>query len=204
MRWSIRRPGICGPPFRMIMPLTFADLFRKTYGDLASDEEKARYAVPKGEATLRQWMDGAPLKEIQQTISPASAEFSPDARKFVIRMIPDLAHVMGLPSRMMQLFTLGGSEPNTVEDAGPLLLAHACVRRGLRDAEMAAFSMSVGGLPRSATHRAFEEVRPHVAASESGETLEKLKEGVRAGKNLKEAVEAFSNIDLGRFGNPHL
>ncbi|WP_282603352.1 DEAD/DEAH box helicase [Paracoccus sp. PARArs4] len=201
--WMEANPGHL---FRMIKPSTFEDLFGKTYRDLASDEEKARYAVPKLEAALRQWMDGAPLKEIQQTISTneASAQFSPDARKFVIRIIPDLAHVMGLPSRMMQIFTLGGSEPNTVEGAGPLLLAHVCVRRGLRDAEMAAFSMLAGGLPRRATHRAFEEVRPHVAASTSGETLESLKERVRAGKNLKEAVEAFSNIDLGPFDNPHL
>ncbi|PVA05678.1 DEAD/DEAH box helicase [Thalassorhabdomicrobium marinisediminis] len=201
--WMEANPGHL---FRMIKPSTFEDLFGKTYGDLASDEEKARYAVPKLEATLRQWMDGAPLKEIQQTISPngASAEFSPDARKFVIRMIPDLAHVMGLPSRMMQIFTPGGSEPNTVEGAGPLLLAHVCVRRGLRDAEMAAFSMSGGALPRRATHRAFDEVRPHVAAAESGETLENLKERVRAGKELKQAIEAFSNIDLGPFDSTQL
>lgn len=201
--WMGANPGHL---FRMIKPSTFEDLFGKTYGDLASDEEKARYAVPKLEATLRQWMDGAPLKEIQQTISPngASAEFSPDARKFVIRMIPDLAHVMGLPSRMMQIFTPGGSEPNTVEGAGPLLLAHVCVRRGLRDAEMAAFSMSGGVLPRRATHRAFDEVRPHVAAAESGETLENLKERVRAGKELKQAIEAFSNIDLGPFDSTQL
>lgn len=201
--WMEANPGHL---FRMIKPSTFEDLFGKTYGDLASDEEKARYAVPKLEATLRQWMDGAPLKEIQQTISPngASAEFSPDARKFVIRMIPDLAHVMGLPSRMMQIFTPGGSEPNTVEGAGPLLLAHVCVRRGLRDAEMAAFSMSGGVLPRRATHRAFDEVRPHVAAAESGETLENLKERVRAGKELKQAIEAFSNIDLGPFDSTQL
>ncbi|PTE14891.1 hypothetical protein C5F46_14440, partial [Phaeovulum veldkampii DSM 11550] len=179
--WMDAHPGHL---FRMIKPSTFENLFGKTYGDLASDEEKARYAVPKLKATLRQWMDGAPLKEFQQTISPngASAEFSPDARKFVIRMIPDLAHVMGLPSRMMQIFTPGGSDPNTVEGAGPLLLAHVCVRRGLRDAEMAAFSMSGGALPRRATHRAFEGVRPHVAAAESGETLENLKERVRAGR----------------------
>lgn len=187
--------------FRMIKPSTFEDLFGKAYRDLTSDDEKAQHAVPKLEATLRQWMDGAPLKEIQPTISPkgAAAEFSPDARKFVIRMIPDLAHVMGLPSRMMQIFTRGGSEPNTVEGAAPLLLAHVCVRRGLRDAEMAAFSMLGGALPRRATHRAFEKVRPHVAEAESGETLENLKERVRAWKDLKEAVETFSNIDMGSF-----
>ncbi|TDL79625.1 DEAD/DEAH box helicase [Palleronia sediminis] len=187
--------------FRMIKPSTFEDLFGKAYRDLASDDAKAQHAVAKLEATLRLWMGGTPLKEMQPTISPkgASSQFSPDARKFVIRMIPELAHVMGLPSRIMQIFTRGGSEPNTVEGAASLLLAHVCVRRGLRDAEMAAFSMLGGALPRRATHRAFEEVRPHVAEAESVETLENLKERVRAGKNLKEAVEAFSSIDTGSF-----
>ena len=185
--------------FRMIKPSAFEDLFGKVYNDLPSEHEKAQHVVPKLKAALRQWMDGAPLKEIQPTISPkgAAAEFSPDARKFVIRMIPDLAHVMGLLSRMMQIFTRGGSEPNTVEGAAPLLLAHLCVRRGLRDAEMAAFSMSGGALPRRVIHRAFEEVRPHVAKAESGETLEHLKERVRAGQDLKEAIEGFSSINTG-------
>lgn len=85
-------------------------------------------------------MDGAQLNKIQPMISPkgAAAQFLPDARKFVIRVIPDLAHIMGLPSRIMQVFIQGGSESSTVEEAGPLLLTHVCVRRGLRDAEMAA------------------------------------------------------------------
>lgn len=201
--WMQANPGHL---FRMIKPSTFDDLFGKAYGDLPSDDEKAQYAVPKLQATLRQWMDGVPLNEIQPTISPkgAAAEFSLDARKFVIRMIPDLAHVMGLPSRIMQVFTQGGSEPSTVEGAGPLLLIHVCVRRGLRDAEMAAFSMSEGTLPRRAIHRAFEELRPHVAAAENGETLEGLRERIRAGKDIKEAIEAFSNINLGPFDSTQL
>jgi hypothetical protein len=192
--WMEANPGHF---FRMIKPSTVEDLFGKTYGDLASAEEKARFAVPKLEATLRQWMNGAPLNEIQPTISPkgAAAEFSPDARKFVIRMVPDLAHVMGLPSRIMQMFTRGGSEPSTVEGAGALLLAHVCVRRGFPDAEMAAFSMLRGALNRRAVHRAFEEIRPHVAEGESGETIEHLRERIRAAKELKEAIDAFSEID---------
>ncbi len=41
-------------------------------------------------------------------------------------------------------------------------------------------------------------------ALESGETLENLKERVRAGKDLKQAIEAFSNIDLGPFDSTQL
>lgn len=59
-------------------------------------------------------------------------------------------------------------------------------------------------MPRRATHRAFDEVRPHVAAAKSGETLENLKERVRAGKDLKKAIEAFSNIDPGPFDSNQL
>lgn len=183
--------------FRMIKPTAFEDLFGKAYKDHQTDEEKVKYAVPKLRAALQQWMDGAPLHEIQPTVSPKStaAEFSLDARKFVIRIIPDLAHVMGLPSRMMQMFTDGGSEPESVEGAGPLLLAHICVRRGLKDAEMAAFPIVGGALPRRAIHRAFEKVRPHIAEAEGSETLEGLRGRVLAAKNLKEALDAFSEID---------
>lgn len=94
---------------------------------------------------------------------------------------------MGLPSRIMHVFTQGGSESSTLEEAGPLLLTHVCVRRGLR-AEMAAFSMLDGTLPRRAIPRAFEDVRPHVAGTESGETIEGLKDRVRVGKDLKEVI----------------
>jgi superfamily II DNA/RNA helicase len=185
--------------FRMIKASTLDELFGKAYAELPSNHEKVEYAVPKLQAALRQWMDGAPLNEIQPTISSsgAAAKFSLDARKFVIRMIPDLAHLMGLPSRMMQMFTLGGSEPNTLEGAGPLLLAHVCVRKGLRDAEMAAFSMTGGALPRRAIHRAFEELRPHVTTAENDETLEHLKARVRAAKDLRETLEVFSNLNTG-------
>jgi len=196
--WMQANPGHL---FRMIKPSNLDDLFGKAYSDLQSDDEKAQYAVPKLTAALQLWMDGAPLNQIQPTISPngAVAEFSSDARKFIIRMIPDLAHAMGLPSRIMQMFTQGGSEPNTVEGAGPLLLTHVCVRRGLGDAEMAAFSMLGGALPRRAIHRAFEKVRPHVAAAKNAETLESLKERVRAGQDRKETIEAFSTFNLGPF-----
>lgn len=96
--------------------------------------------------------------------------------------------MMGLPSRIMQVFTQRGSESSTVEEAGPLLLTHICVQRGLRDAEMAAFSMVDGTFPRRAIHRAFEDVRPHVAGAESGEAIEGLKDRVRVGKDLKEVI----------------
>lgn len=199
--WMKTNPGHL---FRMIKPSAFDDLFGKAYKDLPTDDEKVEYAVPKLHAALRQWMDGAPLHEIQPTASPkgTTAEFSLDARKFVIRMIPDLAHVMGLPSRMMQMFTEGGSEPDSVEGAGPLLLAHICVRRGLKDAEMAAYPMAGGVLPRRATHRAFNKLRPHIVEADGSETLEGLRGRVLAAKNLKEALEAFSDIGTEAPGSP--
>ncbi|WP_330448727.1 hypothetical protein FLP41_17005 [Paracoccus marcusii] len=191
---------------RMIQPSTFDDLFEKAYGDLPSDSEKAQYLVAKLNATLQQWMNGARLNEIQPMISPkgAAAQFSPDARKFVIRVIPDLANIMGLPSRIMQVLTPGGSESSTVEEAGPLLLTHVCVRSGLQDAEMAAFSMLDGTLPRRAIYRAFKDMRPHVTGAESDETLEGLKERVRIGRDLKEVIEAFSSVDTSPFASTQL
>lgn len=191
--WMEANPGHL---FRMIKPSNFDDLFGKAYKDLPTDNEKVEYAIPKLRAALRQWMDGASLHEIQPTVSPkgAAAEFSLDARKFVIRMVPDLAHVMGLPSRMMQMFTERGSEPDLVEGAAPLLLTHICVRRGLEDAEMAAYSIAGRTLPRRATHRAFEKVRPHIVQVDRGETLEGLRGKVLAAKNFEEALEAFSDI----------
>jgi len=185
--------------FRMIKASAFEELFGKTYAELASDDERVEYAIPKIQAALQQWMNGAPINEIQPTISPkeVAAKYSLDARKFVIRIVPDLAHVMGLPSRIMQMFAPGESEPNMIEGAAPLLLAHICVRRGLRDAEMAALSTAVGALPRRATHRAFEEIRSHLAAPQSDETLEHLKDRVRAAKEFKEILLAFSDLDMG-------
>ena len=41
---------------------------------------------------------------------------------------------------------------------------------------------------RRAIHRVFEDVRPHVAGTESGETIEGLKDRVRVGKDLKEVI----------------
>lgn len=183
--------------FRILKHDSFENLFGKTYRDLPSDNAKAQYAVPKIHEALRKWMAGVPLSEIQPTISAKGVHtrFSTDARKFVIRMVPDLAHVMGLPSRMMQLFMPGGSEPETIEGAGHLLLAHVCVRRGLKDAEMGVFAADGRALPRRSIHRKFSKIRPHLTSSLEGETLAHLKERVRAAKLLKEAIDAFSDLE---------
>jgi len=131
-------------------------------------------------------MNGEPLKAIQKAISDKTRDKkrSTGARKFVIRLIPDIAHLMGAPLHILQGHVNVHADVETSPSTA-LGLANRCVRRGYSSAEMAAFGtlMLSAKWSRREMHRNFAPIVPYIQPAGEHETLETLELRVALASN---------------------
>ena len=159
--------------FRLLKIENFEYLLGANFKSLGTDAERAASSVPILQAALQKWMGGVPLMDIQTVLSTKTRDIkhSTSARKFVIRVVPDLAHVLGAPLQIfMRLVSAGKEEPQ--ETRPGLAYLNQCVRRGYSCAEMASFSIQMRSAEwaRRETHRRFAEIVPHLKAATKNET----------------------------------
>ena len=181
--WLLRRPV---DMFRLLKADNFEYLFGADFRDLEDDAERAAFAVPKLRAALVKWMDGAPLTEIQEELSKKTRDLkrSTSARKFVIRLVPDLAHLMGAP---LQILLRVMNEGDLQEPSSSLTHANRCVRRGYGSAEMAAYALFVRSArwARREVHRRFSEITPYLSTATELESAPALAARVEAAVNAE-------------------
>jgi len=182
---------------RLIKPEGLEYLFGSDYKSLEDEATRVSFAVPRLRAALDKWMDGAPLNEIQKELSEKARDRkrSTSARKFVIRLVPDLAHLLGAPLQILQHhINLQNDEP--FEPSPALVHANRCARRGYAHAEMAAFSTQVSsaGWARREIHRRFSNVTPYLKSGTKGESVQALAERVEAARNAELNNRSFSDL----------
>ncbi len=139
--------------------------FGSTFDKLTTDEARVIYALPKLADALARWMQGDPLTNIQSAL-PAikSARLkSTAARKFVLRLLPSLAHLFVAPSLIIGRELV--DDWSAAQDAAPgVFHLSQCVRRGFSSVEMYAVYEQVR--PRSPSrrkvHRTFAACEPHL------------------------------------------
>ncbi len=185
--WMLQHPP---DMFRLLKKENVEYLLGAEFKRLEDDTSRARLAVPKLRAALQKWMLGATLTEIQIELSDKARDLkhSTSARKFVIRMIPDLAHVMGVPFRV--LLSVANRERNEPQEPSPSLsYASHCIRRGYASAEMATYAVQMRSakMGRREIHREFSTILPHLAPAPKGENLAMIETRIRA------ATDAGSN-----------
>lgn len=97
-----------------------------------------RRLVDEISVLLEKWMSGATLREIQEVgmsrgiaKTDAKLEF---ARKFMLRVLPDLAYLFGLPS-LIQRQMAAVEQSDQLPEQHPLLLLQRCVESGVDTAE---------------------------------------------------------------------
>lgn len=163
--------------YRILKPENFESLFDKDYKLLKDDAEKAAFAIPLIYSGLSCWMQGQTLIEIQKVFSLKSKDLkhSTSARKFVIRMVPDLAHLMSVPLHVL-LRHINIGTADTLEATPTLNYASIAVRRGLSSAEMAAYAAQNEEevLSRRKLHRGFLKIKSYLGNGRVGETLNEL------------------------------
>jgi superfamily II DNA/RNA helicase len=167
--------------FRILKPESFESLFGKDYTSLEGAEEKAAFAIPLISSALFSWMNGKTLIDIQKSFSskPRDLKHVTSARKFVIRIIPDLAHLMSVPLHIARKYV--NAEELLVTEVIPALAnASLAVKKGLSSAEMVAcmFQLEETGKSRRNVHRSFLKIKPFLESADIGETLTVLESRV--------------------------
>ena len=182
--------------FRLIKPESFGYLLGASYKKLESNEERAQHALPLIRTGLVCWMQGKPLNQIQPAFSSASRDtkHATSARKFVIRLAPDFAQLMGCVTALVD------QRAETNEDgqvSSACFFLSSAVRRGFSSAEMAAFYayFAIGGrrLPRREVHRRFQEVSGHLQPGIGDEDTDATR------RRVESAIEA--ELNAGTWGD---
>ncbi len=182
---------------RLISLESLEYLFGTEFKKLETDASRASYSLPRLRAALKKWMNGAPLKRIQKELSDKTRDKkrSTSARKFVIRLVPDLAHLIGAPLQLLQghlnIHAEDWIEPNTA-----LAYANRCVRRGYANAEMAAYGSLVWSAKwsRRETHRHFADIVPYLKPALDGETTEALEARVESALDSEINDRGFTDL----------
>ena len=168
---------------RLFNPGSIEYLFGSDFKGLNDDETRAAFALPRLRAALTKWMDGAPLVDIQNDLSTKARDLkrSRSARKFVIRLVPELAHLMGAPLHILR-HHINQEKDEPLEPSPALIYAKRCVRRGYASAEIAAYAdqMRSAQWARREVHRRFSDIAPYLKDAPDGETAQALEARVEA------------------------
>lgn len=158
---------------QMLRPATINDLLGSTINNVDNPVDRAKIAVPILQTLTKLWLAGRPLSELQLALGTEADKLKAcvDARKFALRVIPDLAYLFGIPAFLIQnrhaLQSEGGSEISA-----SLVKLGACVRLGFESVELMALGFYLRGErpSRRQVHENFASLLPHLRAAPVGET----------------------------------
>lgn len=165
----------------LVRPENVEGLFGDPYKKLPLDRDRGNYALPVIAALLAKWMNGAPLN-VMETSYPKGGdkvrcEYS---RHFVLRIVPDLAFIAGLPAR---LFAAQNEEDTPI----PVVLATlgSCVREGCNSPESLAVRLGMGrSISRVSARARYDELLPYFEPGEPNESFEQTIERYRRASTL--------------------
>lgn len=186
--WLTAHPGNM---FRLIRQDTLEYLFGSAFKKLDDNTARAEFAVPILRDALLAWMSGATLKEIQKLLPGRTQEKrrSTSARKFVIRVVPDLAHIFGAVADLLE--RASNDDTPDVKPPPAAELLNISIRRGYTSAEMAAFAAHIQSgrsrFARREVHRRFGEIKDHLDERPEDETIEQLS------RRVQHAIDAKIN-----------
>lgn len=162
---------------RIIQQEDLEYLFGKPIRDCATDASRAAFALPKINLLLTDWLNGETLDEIQNRLRASTREKNnaTGARKFVLRIVPNLAHFMSVLSLVEK------SNQNTESILAPVLeKLNLCVRLGFSSVEMAALYSLLNDkrTNRREVHRQFTKLEPHLSGTLPGDSWESIRDRV--------------------------
>jgi hypothetical protein len=137
-----------------------------------TNEARAALALPQLRKLLAGWLKGKTFEVMQSTLKTTARDKTKciGARKFVLRIVPNIAHFMS---------ALALIEKNERDDEKlPLPVAleklNFCIRRGFFSTEMAAVYSTLPDkrVNRREVHRLLAKLKPHMESPSKEETWE--------------------------------
>lgn len=157
----------------LIRPSTLDAVLGKPYRALASDAERGQHILNYATEPLKRWMAGSTLAEIELAFETKAAKLGKCdlARDFVLRIIPELAFVFGLPLQIVRAMKKGTEQEQMLPGLGLSTLG-ACVRGGFDVAEKLALRQALNvRSSRVAVHRKYASLHTSIAPAADAEDL---------------------------------
>ena len=174
--------------FRLLKIETIEYLFGASFKNLQSNIDRAAFTLPPLKKALEKWMNGDPLIDIQKALStaPRDIKYSTSARKFVIRLVSDIAHVLSAPLQIF-LRIVNAEKDESIKPRPELAYLNQCVRKGFISEEMAFYALQMRSAKwgRRETHRNFEQIIPYLKPEPPNETLDSMKDRVQDAMNAE-------------------
>lgn len=186
-RWFFRWIGDNDDLFDQIFRReTIDDLFGKPVTDREDSADRCKTALPYLKKLTKLWMQGKPLSDLELGLDMPADKLKTciGARKFVLRVLPELSYLFGVPALLRQRQSAYDGESAALSPA--LTKLSACVRRGYHSYDQAALSYSLRTekLSRRQLHARFKELKPYIKAAAENETWEQAIDRIDSARAL--------------------
>lgn len=168
--WMAKNPDLFD---QMLRPTNVDDLLGSAINKIKDPTDRAKIAVPILQKLTTLWLAGKPLSELQLSLGTDADRLRTclDARKFALRVIPDLAYLFGIPAFLIQnrhALRVDGSQ----ELSAGLAKLGACIRLGFESVDLIAlgFSLRAERPSRRQVHERLAAILPYLKAASPGET----------------------------------
>ncbi len=170
--WLSKNPKLLEQVFR---PENLENLFGSSFKSIEDLEKRAGHALPYLRKLTRLWMKGRPLRdlEIALGIKLEQLKACDGARKFMIRIVPELAYAISVPALLAQ-HAASANEGKAASVPSALAQLGYCVRHGFDAHEKAALHHHLRNerLSRRMLHDRFKAIRPYLNSAPPEETWE--------------------------------
>ncbi|MFM0347891.1 DEAD/DEAH box helicase [Paraburkholderia sp. RL17-347-BIC-D] len=169
MNWLKERPGLMP---NLVRQESLEGLFGAPYKKLEDDVSRGSYAASRIFPLLARWMRGDTLADLEREFGTPESRIGKceAAREFVLRVLPEISYVFGLPAQIYRTLAL---ESGRLDDTTLALgLLAACVREGFDSSDKYVLRQCLPGRPaRRAVHRRFALIEPFLQAPVAGESF---------------------------------
>ncbi len=177
-RWLADNPDLLEKAFRQ---QNLVELFGKPkYDACLSDQERVDLVLPSLERLTGLWMKGKPLKELELAIGTEERKLKTcdKARRFAVRIVPDLAYLFGLPALLHDRTQANREDPIPAPPAMAQLAR--CARIGLNFYEEAGLNQVLRPtqLSRRQIHRRYAQLKPYLEPAAQNETWNDVTERI--------------------------
>lgn len=186
-RWFFKWIGKNGVLFDQVFRReTIDDLFGKPVKELEDSKDRCKAALPYLKKLTKLWMQGKPLSDLELALDTPADKLKTciGARKFVLRVLPELSYLFGVPALLRQRQSADDDEPVILSPA--LTKLNACVRRGYHSYDQAAlgYELRAEKLSRRQLHARFKELKPYIHAAVENETWEQAIDRIGSARAL--------------------
>ncbi len=190
-RWLSKNPELIEQVCRR---QSLVELFgKKTYEECTTNEEKAAYVLPILSKLIWRWMRGDPLSELEIVLgtNPNKLKRCDRARRFALRIIPELSYLFGLPALLHERAQVEADDPVPLPAAMSQLAR--CIRLGFNFHEKVALNqiMRKARFSRRQLHQHYALVKPYLMAAPSGETWDQTLNRVELASNEELNARGF-------------